>query len=101
MDLVSTDHEINRLWLAVVLVLIHSFVSLQQFVGTQGVHKCILPYDMLRVFRRNNVAPWCLHLTPEIENKMDSDKCTFRHHAMLKRMIHRKQHYDHRLVAHC
>jgi hypothetical protein len=54
MDLVSTDHEINRL--AVVLLLIHSFLCSNLLLG-HGAHKCTVPYDMLRVFRRN-VAPW-------------------------------------------
>jgi len=48
MDLVSTDHEINRL--AVVLLLIHSFLCSNLLLG-HGAHKCIVPYDMLRAFR--------------------------------------------------
>ena len=57
MDLISTHHEINRLARGTSF---NSFVSLQQFVAgacCTTAHKCIVPYDMLRVFGRN-VAPW-------------------------------------------
>ena len=83
-----------------VLLLIHSFLCSNLLLGhVAQLHISVLcRMTCSELF--DEMWPHGLHLTPEIENKMDSDKCTFRHHhAMLKRMIHRKQHYDHRLCS--
>lgn len=60
------------------------------------------PYDTLQV--SDEMDPHNLHLTPEIENKLKGT-ATIASSALLgtmlcQQMIHRKQHYGYRLVAH-